>query len=264
MADLMGKIDSLLQKNKTENMLNRLPKEAKEWAESLPWNERRYLLSLCHLLCATPTEVQAEFLDEYTADGVVSKIWLDPDTQTKVQTYLNKFHIDTELNESLIRKYIRLFYIHSAQDVRRKPDQYLESALRLVTSFEQKNYLLYYILGFELLKMMFSMSWLQQERLYRLQIHQEEFIQTYVKPIRYAHRINGIIVPVDEKVFFSRRNYFVKKPDIREKKLLELICLTFTTDAVSHLGFSLNRNSEHIVFDYNHIFQDEQEGLFPG
>lgn len=262
MTELSQRIESLLHDNKVKTMLNRLPKEAKEWAESLPWNERRYLLSLCHLLCATAPEVQAEFLDEYTADGVISKIGVDPDTQRKVQTYLHRFHISTALKEAVIRKYIRLFYIHSAQDVRRKPDKYLESALRLITSFEEKNYVLYYILGFEVLKMLFTMSWLEQERLYRLQSRQEEFFNIYIKPIQHAHRLNGIVTPVDENIFFSSRSYFVQKPKISEKKLIELVFLTFTTEVVSHLGFSINRNPEHLVFDYDYIFQAEQEGIF--
>jgi len=262
MTSLSDKIASLLQGSKVDKMLDKLPQPAQEWAESLPWNERRYLLSLCHLLCATSPEVQAEFLDEYTADGVISKIWLDPDTQTKVQNYLNTFRLDTELTETILRKYIRLFYIHSAQDVRRQPDKYLESALRLITRFEEKNHVLYYILGFEIIKMMFQMSWMQQERLYRLQSRQDEFFNTYIKPIQHAHRVNGIINPVDEKVFFAKRNYFVKSPQIPEKKVIELIFLTFTTDAVSHLGFSINRNPKYLVFDYDYIFEPDQERIF--
>ncbi|MCY7276066.1 MAG: hypothetical protein LH702_20580, partial [Phormidesmis sp. CAN_BIN44] len=55
------------QESQIKNILNKLPSEAKNWAESLPWNQRRYVLSLCHLLCAATPDIQAEFLDEYTA-----------------------------------------------------------------------------------------------------------------------------------------------------------------------------------------------------
>lgn len=262
MTELSEQIAFLVDGTKVEKMLDKLPKQARDWAESLPWQERRYLLSLCHLLCATTPEVQAEFLDEYTADGVISKIWQDHDTQNKVQNYLNEFHLNTVLTESVVRKYIRLFYIHSAQDVRRQTGNYLESALRLISNFEEKNHVLYYILGFEVIKMMFQMSWLEHERLYRLQIHQEEFCHTYIKPIQYAHRVNGIINPKDEKVFFAKRNYFVKSPEISEKKLIELVFVTFTTECLSNLGFSINRNPKHLMFDYDYIFQAEQEGIF--
>ncbi|MFW6357937.1 MAG: cobyrinic acid a,c-diamide synthase [Chroococcales cyanobacterium] len=260
--DLEEQIASLFKETKVETMLDKLPPDARKWAEGLPWKERRYLLSLCHLLCATTPEVQAEFLDEYTADGVISKVWLDREKQEKVQQYLQSFHLDTELNEAILRRYIRQFYIHSAQDVRRQPEQYLESALRLVVSTEEKNYVLNYILGFEIMKMMFRMSWLQQERLYRLQINQEDFYYRYIKPIQYAHRINGIIQPKDEKVFFAKRHYFVQEPEITDKKVIELVMLTFTTDVVSHLGFSIARNPDHIPFDYDYIFQPEQDKIF--
>ncbi|NEO27692.1 MAG: cobyrinic acid a,c-diamide synthase, partial [Kamptonema sp. SIO4C4] len=60
-------------------MLEKLPKEAQEWAEKLHWKERRYLLSLCHLLCAGSPELQAQFLDQYTADGLIAKIIQDYD-----------------------------------------------------------------------------------------------------------------------------------------------------------------------------------------
>ncbi|NJL01472.1 MAG: cobyrinic acid a,c-diamide synthase [Spirulinaceae cyanobacterium SM2_1_0] len=242
-------------------MLEKLPKPAKQWAESLHWQERRFLLSLCHLLCAAPPEYQANFLDQYTADGLIAKILQDYDTQAKVQQYLKAFHIQTELTQDILRRYIKQFYVHSAQDVRREPEKYLESALRLVTSPEEKNYVLNYILGFELIELMFQMSWLQHERLYSLQNNQEEFWNTYIKPIQYAHRLNGIIQPRDERLFFARRSHFVQTPRIPEKKLIELVMVTFTTDMVSNLGFSLVRGIRSVPFDYNFVYRPEEENI---
>ncbi|HEY9648887.1 MAG TPA: hypothetical protein V6C88_21080, partial [Chroococcidiopsis sp.] len=152
-----------------DSILGRLPSEARQWFESLPWHQRRYILSLCYLMCAAPPEVQAGFLDDYTADGLVSRKLDDRDTEQRVKEYLREFRIETELSEATLRLYIRQFYIHSAQDARRQPDLYLESALRLVFSTEERNNVFNYILGFELLKMLFRMSWHQHERLYRLQ-----------------------------------------------------------------------------------------------
>lgn len=242
--------------------LEKLPKEVKEWAEKLPWKERRYVLSLCHLMCASTPEVQAQFLDEYTADGLVSRMLQDRDTKQRVKKYLEWFRIDTELSESVLRSYIRQFYIHSAQDVHRKPNLYLESVLQLVVSTEERNNVFYYILGFEIIKMMFQMSWLQHERLYRLQKNQEEFLQTYIKPIQYAHRINGIISPKNEKVFFAKRDYFVQTPEISNKKLVELVIATFATEVVVNFGFSIIRHLRFFLFDYEYVFRPEQEGIF--
>ncbi|WP_316435482.1 cobyrinic acid a,c-diamide synthase [Leptolyngbya sp. NK1-12] len=241
-----------------DSILAQLPSPAKAWVESLSWQQRRYVLSLCHLMCAAPPEVQAEFLDEYTADGLVSKKLEDQETRQRVGQYLKEFQIETDLTEAGLRAYIRQFYLHSAQDMRRQPDLYLQSALRLVFSTEERNNVFNYILGVELLKMMFCMSWFQHEKLYRLQRNQDEFINQYIKPIQYAHRINGIIVPKDEDRFFARRDYFVQKPKLSRTKLTALVMATFTTEVASNFGFTIIRHPNSLCFDYDYIFQDNE------
>ncbi|HEY9907971.1 MAG TPA: hypothetical protein V6D18_10275 [Thermosynechococcaceae cyanobacterium] len=246
----------------SDSILSRLPPEAQRWTESLPWAQRRYVLSLCHLMCAASPDMQADFLDDYTADGLVSKVLEDRDTKQKVERYLKQFKIPTPLSESRLRAYIRQFYIHSAQDVRRQPDLYLESALKLVMNIEERNNVFNYILGFELIKMMFQMSWLQHEKFYKLQRNQEDFIKTYIRPIQYTHRINQIVVPKDEHLFFARREYFVQKPQISDKKLVELAMATFTTEASTNLGFSIIRHPDWLSFDHYYVFESEQEMIF--
>ncbi|MEO0490696.1 MAG: cobyrinic acid a,c-diamide synthase, partial [Cyanobacteria bacterium J06659_2] len=123
---------AFLDRIDSDGVLGALPLQARHWLQSLPWAQRRYVLSLCHLMCATPPEMQAEFLDDYTADGLVSRIIQDRDTQQRVNVYLKQFRINTDLSETVLRSYIRQFYIHSAQDMRQQPDLYLESALKLV------------------------------------------------------------------------------------------------------------------------------------
>ncbi|MDI9640052.1 cobyrinic acid a,c-diamide synthase [Geitlerinema splendidum] len=245
-----------------QRLMDQLPPEVKKWAESLPWTHRRYVLSLCHLLCAAPPEVQAEFLDDYTADGLVYKMIQDHYTKQKVSFYLIKFHIATELTETLLRGYIRQFYIHSAHDVRRQPAHYLESVLRLVINPQEKNNVFNYILGFELLKMMFKMSWLQHERLYKSQINQEAFLHAYIKPIQYAHRLNGVIYPKDENVFFAKRDYYVQQPEVSDTKVRELVISTFPTKFVSEFGFSIIRHPNSLNFDYDYIFSPETDEIF--
>lgn len=252
-------IPPVIENNQLSPMFDKIPSEVRQWAESLDWKQRRYLLSLCYLLCSASPDVQIDFLDEYTADGLIAKIVEDYDTQKKVQSYLNQFHLDTKLSLDLLRNYIRQFYIHSAQDVHRQPGRYLESALRLGINPTEKNYVLNYILGFEVLKMLFKMSWMQHEKLYFLQANQEEFYLRYIKPIQNTHQLNGIINPKDRNLFFAQRSYFVETPKIGEKKLVELVMVTFTTDVVSHLGFSIVRNVNHLVFDYEYIFESDFE-----
>jgi len=262
MTERSSKRASTSLRRKSNSIFEQLPPTAREWAESLPWQERSYVLSLCHLMCASSPELQAEFLDDYTADGLVLKTLQDRDTQQQVKKYLEEFCIDTELNEFVLRSYIKQFYIHSSQDVRRKPELYLESALRLVSSTKERNNVFNYILGFELIKMMFQMSWIQHERLYQLQRNQEYFFNTYIKPIQHAHELNGIVAPKNKKKFFEKRDYFVQQPKVNTRKLMELMMATFTTDVVTNLGFSVIRNLNYLVFDYEYIFNAELD-VFP-
>ena len=249
--------------NKVDKLLEQIPTAAKEWAEKLPSQERSYVLSLCHFLCAATPEVQAEFLDGYTADGLIVKTLQDKDAHEKVKNYLHNLRITTEISVPLLRKYIRQFYIHSAQDkMHRTSGEYLESALRLFFDPEEQNHILSYVLGFEVIKTIFKMSWQQHERLYRLQNNQEEFFYTYIKPIQKTHRINGIVTPKDEKIFFAKRSYFVQEPQIGERKITELMMATFSTEIVSNLGFSIIRNPSYINFDYEYIYKSEQEEIF--
>lgn len=244
------------------NIFEIVPIETKKWLESLPFSQRLYVLSACRLIGADPKEIQVEFLDTYVADDLVSKMLRDQVPQQLIKKHLKQFHIDKEINDLELNNYVQQFYIHSAQDLRMQPNLYLESVLRLVLHSKERNNLFNYILGFEIIKMIFQMSWSQHERLYRLQKNQDSFIKTYIKPIQYTHRINKIIVPRSEKVFFAKRNYYIKKPKIKEKKLVELVIATFTTDTVTNLGFLIIRNLNFLVFDYDYIFNGEPESLF--
>jgi hypothetical protein len=245
-----------------EKILDLLPPEVRQWAESLQWNERRYVLSLCHLMCAATPEMRAGFLDDYTADGIVTKVLSDRDTRGTVKKYLEEFRLGSELDATRLRSYIRQFYIHSAQDTRCQPGLYLESALRLVMHTEERNSVFNYILGFELIKMMFRMSWYEHEKLYRLQRNQDEFLTTYIKPIQHTHRINKLVVPRDKDKFFARRDYFVQRPVLSEKKLVALAIATFTTEVTASFGFSIIRHPQSLVFDPEQIFGTEAEEIF--
>jgi hypothetical protein len=245
------------------SIFDKLPKEARQWAERLHWNERRYVLSLCHILCAAASEQQAEFLDEYTADGLVYRLLEDYDSKQKVKLHLQRFRIKTKLTESFLRKYIRQFYIHCAQDLHRKPDRYLESAVRLIGNAEESNNTFNYTLGFELLKMMFQMSWWQHEKLYLLQTSQHEFIDRYIKPIQETHRLNGVVIPKDKAKFFAKRDYYVQIPDLRSnKKLIELVMVTFPAKVVTDFGFSIIRHPNSLQFDYDYIFTPDADEIF--
>ena len=260
-----GKLQEKLFEPKKENsILAKLPQEVKEWAASLPWSQRRYVLSFSYILCASSPEKQAEFLDDYIADGLAIKMLQDIDTINRVNKYLRRFRAKTEINEHVLRNYIRIYYIHATQNVNFQTQQYLESAMKLVINTEERNQIFNYILGFELLKIMFTMSWLQHEKLARLQTNQENFINTYIKPIQRAHQVNDIILPKDKDIFFAKRDYYVQIPKIPPKKLVELVIEAFSSKDVNKCGFIITRHIKALRFDFNYIFQEkEQEGIFP-
>ncbi|MEB3339857.1 cobyrinic acid a,c-diamide synthase [Okeania sp.] len=257
--------ETLCESKKEYSILEKLPQEVKQWAASLPWNQRRYVLSFSYILCASSPEKQAEFLDDYIADGLAVKMLQYINTINRINEYLRRFRTKTKINESVLRNYIKLYYIHTAQNASRHTQHYLESAIKLVLNTEERNQVFNYILGFELIKIMFTMSWLQHERLARLQTNQEDFINTYIKPIQHAHQINGIILPKDKGIFFAKRDYYVQIPEISPKKLVELVIATFTPDNVNKCGFIIIRHIKALRFDFDYIFQQqEQTEIFPG
>jgi hypothetical protein len=211
-----------------------------------------------------PHEKQSDSLNPYTSQSWVSKNFLGQVQHQLVKKYFKKYHINQEFNNSLINRYTQYFYIHLSQDLRAYNNFYklspLDSNYNIDT--EDPNTIYYYILGFEIIKMFFQMSWLQHERLYGLQKNQDSFIQTYIKPIQNAHRINGIVVPKYENIFFAKRNYFVKQPNIKAKKLHELVIATFAANTVTSLGFLIIRHLNFLAFDYEYIFSDEPESIF--
>ncbi|MEB3273169.1 MAG: cobyrinic acid a,c-diamide synthase [Prochlorothrix sp.] len=233
-----------------------LPEEVQDWVDHLSWRERRYVLSLCHLLCAAPMESQAEFLDDFTADGLLARMLNDRDTTQQVEHFLEHFHLQTHLTQTTLRHYIYQLYLHSAQDSRRQPAQYLESALGLVTDNQRHHQILSYVLGFEIIKMMFCMSWSQHERLYQLQRNQEDFLRTYIQPIQKAHRLNHVITP-NSGSFFSRRTYFIQQPQLSGRRLVEIAMATFMAEIVVDLGFSVIRHERAFCFDFDYIYQPD-------
>jgi hypothetical protein len=84
---------SIFEQTSSEILFEELPSDTKQWAESLPWEQRRHLLLLCHLICVSSPEIQAEFLDNYTADGLVSRKLQDRDTQYTVKKYLDNLKL---------------------------------------------------------------------------------------------------------------------------------------------------------------------------
>ena len=240
-------------------ILSSLPEEANQWLTTLPWQQRRYILSLCHLLCAAPAQQQAEFLDAYTAEGLLSHIADDADTRRRVNEHLKHFHCNTELNDDTFRHYIRHVYLHSMQDTDQRPELYLETVLMLIGSARKRSSVLCYILGFEILKLLFAMSWSQHERLSSLQVNKDQFGRTFITPVQQVQKQNGLVVPRGEKEFFARRDYYIQIPDISSEQLGELVMKSFSADKIIEIGFTILRHPNAIHFDYDYVYKEFDE-----
>ncbi|MGD1897447.1 MAG: cobyrinic acid a,c-diamide synthase [Phormidesmis sp.] len=238
-------------------ILSILPTEAGEWLTTLPWDQRRYILSPSHLICATPTTQQAEYLDAYTAEGLLSQIAADTDTRRRVNEHLKRFHCKTELNDDTFRHYIRHVYLHSIQNTERRPELYLETVLMLIGSARKRSSVLCYILGFEILKLLFLMSWAQHERLSSLQVNKEQFHRTFIHPVQQVHQRSGIVVPRGEKEFFARRDYYIQQPKLSQQQLVNLLIKSFNADKIIEIGFTVLRHPNAIHFDHDYIYVAE-------
>ncbi len=180
-----------------------------------------------------------------------------------VQYHLSRLQRPTVLTPSLIQNYIRQFHVHALQNSQREtPSLSLQSALQLFVSQDDElrsivddcHPILSYLLGFEIITMLFEMSWQQHERLYYLQHNQEYFFHHYIKPVQLAHRLNDKIIPRDAKLFFAKRAYFVQRPCLRPRQLKALALATFPAETILELGFEVIRHPRSFIFDYSAIF----------
>jgi hypothetical protein len=179
-----------------------------------------------------------------------------------VQYHLTRLQRPTQLTPNLIQNYIRQFHCHALQDSRRKASSALHSSLQLFVGQDEDlgsivdhcHPILSYLLGFEIITMLFEMSWQQHERLYYLQHNQEYFFHHYIKPIQIAHRLNDKIIPRDATVFFAKRAYFIQRPALRPQQLKALALATFPAETILELGFEVIRHPRSFIFDHSAIF----------
>lgn len=146
----------------------------------------------------------AEFSETYPNAPTPSLNLVGRELKALVQQYLQRFHIATTITPEVTQQYLRQFYIHVVQH------SYLKSPslLKRIDRLDHRNQVLAYILGFELVKMVFQMSWQQHERLCDLQRSQDDFLVRYIRPIQEAHRLNHVVVPRDQDLFFCTKRLF--------------------------------------------------------
>ncbi len=203
---------------------------------------------------------QSHLLRGYTDDKTIDRIINACNLKTTVEQQLKRLHRpNSSLTTDLIQAYMSQFYLHALQDSRSEASSFLRSALELFVRQDDRNPILCYVLGFEVVTLLFSMSWHEHERLYYLQQNQEQFFYRYIKPIQAAHRLNEKVVPRDADIFFAKRAYFVQRPALRPQQLKAIAVATFPAEAVLKLGFDIIRQPRSFVFDHAAIFDEPEQ-----
>ncbi len=203
---------------------------------------------------------QSHLLRGYTADKTINRILNAGNLKASVEGHLKRLNRpNSSLTTDLIQTYVSQFYLHALQDPRSEASDFLKSALQLFVRQDDRNPILCYILGFEVITLLFGMSWYEHERLYYLQHHPEQFYYLYIKPIQIAHRLNEKIVPRDADIFFARRTYFIQRPSLRPQQLKAIAIATFPAETVLKLGFEIIRHPRSFVFDHAAIFDEPEQ-----
>ncbi len=203
---------------------------------------------------------QSHLLRGYTADKTIDRIITACNLKTSVEHQLKRLdRPNPSLTSDRIQAYVSQFYLHALQDSRSEASSFLQSALQLFVCQDDRNPILCYVLGFEIITLLFGMSWQQHERLYYLQHNQEQFYYHYIKPIQVAHRLNEKIIPRDADIFFAKRAYFVQRPELRPQQLKAIAIATFPAEAILKLGFEIIRQPRSFVFDHAAIFDAPEQ-----
>ena len=203
---------------------------------------------------------QSHLLRGYTADNTINRILNACNLKASVEHQLKHLHRpNSSITTDLIQSYVSQFYLHALQDPRSEASNFLKSALQLFVRQDDRNPILCYVLGFEVITLLFGMSWHEHERLYYLQHHPEQFYYRYIKPIQVAHRLNEKIIPRDADIFFAKRTYFIQHPSLRPQQLKAIAIATFPAEAVLKLGFEIIRHPQSFVFDHAAIFDEPEQ-----
>lgn len=204
---------------------------------------------------------QRDLFTDNNAPQWVDRILNAAHLHHSVQFHLSRLQRPTELTQTLIKDYIRQFHFHALQDSRREASSFLKSALQLFVSQDDRTPILCYLLGFEVITMLFEMSWQQHERLYYLQHNQEYFFHHYIKPIQIAHRLNDKIIPRDADIFFAKRTYFIQRPALRPQQLKAIAIATFSAETILKLGFEVMRHPRSFIFEASAIFDEPEMAI---
>jgi hypothetical protein len=197
---------------------------------------RRYLLNSLTLFACISPEQQHQALNDLIQSELVS---LAEKTQMylhdRIHAVMNRFGIDQSGESKRIAEYYYRYYLLSGTVPENLTTEYL-------------THLLNFILGIEVIKIIFAMSFIEQQRFFEIQGRyaiQVMIFYRYIKPIRDKL--------MDEKLI-SRDvsgSYYYTKPSLSEDKVLDYIFEVFKLDTIENLG----ELAKDLQFDLEYIYK---------
>ncbi|WP_242031821.1 hypothetical protein [Microcoleus sp. FACHB-672] len=182
---------------------------------------RRYLLNSMTLFASISPEQQHQILNDLIQSELMnlaeqSKKYL----HQNVKVVLKRMFIEKPLSEKEIAEYYYKYYTITGVIPEEVTNEYL-------------NILVNFILGIEMSKLLFLMSFVEQQRFFELQENysaQVVLFYRYIKPIR-SKLIKEKIVNRD-----IIGNYYYNRPWVNEHELLDYIFDLFDLDKIIYLG----------------------------
>jgi hypothetical protein len=202
---------------------------------------RRYLLNSMTLFASISPEQQHQILNDLIQSELLnlaeqSKKYL----QERITAAFNKFCIGKILGEKEIAEYCYNYYLSSGII----PDEMTAESLNKLGDF---------ILGLELLKCIFLMSFVEQQRFFELQGNyssQAVLFYRYIRPIR-SKLIKEKVVNRD-----IIGNYYYSRPWVNERELVDYILELFNLESILYLG----QTAKKLTFEKEYIYKSHEPG----
>jgi hypothetical protein len=203
---------------------------------------RRFLLNALTLFAAISPEQQHQAINDLIQFEIIilsdrSREFL----RRRVQGLLKRFYLQKNLGENDIREYYYRYYILTGTIPERLTPDYL-------------NFLMKFIVGIELIIMIFCMSFMEQQRFFELQgkySTQALLFYHYIRPIR-DKLVRERVVTRDPS-----GNHYYRRPTLDHSEVMDFVFDVFDLDRIVALG----EYAEKLAFerDYIHSGPDELE-----
>ncbi len=212
-----------------------LPTHFLDEFETRDASTRRFVLNALTLFATISPEQQHQALN----DLIQREISILSERSRKflhrrVKDILKPFHIDKEIKDADVREYYYRYYMLTGIIPERPTPDYL-------------NMLLTFIVGVEIIQMIFRMSFMEQQRFFELQgkySTQAMLFYRYIKPTR-------------AKLATEKRlnrdpagNHYYRRPKLSTAEALDFIFEIFDLEAITYIG----NFSEKLAFEFDYIY----------